>query len=268
MAVATALLGLRRPGATSCSLPPSEGLGALFGLAPWPAVADELSRRGLVKRGRKREADSDAWLGTALMTLYRDTRSRECFEALYSTSRPAVERWILSLVRSGAPRLDADELVQETFINVYRYPNAFRPEHPGSFRAWVRAIALNAMRRASTHSGELSLEELCEGRGELANRGATPLASAVEGEEREELRTGWLLLLQLTQQAMEQLRPRERQALELLECERRSGFYDAAVMGVSRSNFKMIVFRGRRRLAARLRAALQGTPLAANAAAA
>jgi RNA polymerase sigma factor (sigma-70 family) len=237
-------------------------------LSHWPGVADELARRGLVRSGRLALRDADAWLGTALMTLYRDTRSSECFDALYSTSRAAVERWILSLVRGGAPRLDADELVQETFINVYRYPNAFRPEHPGSFRAWVRAIALNAMRRASTRSGELSLDEVAERRSEIAISNVTPLASVLEGEERETLRAGWLLLLLLTQQALEQLRPRERQALELLECDGLSGIRAAAELQVSRSNFKMIVFRGRRRLAARLCAALLGRAYSAAAQAA
>jgi len=37
-------------------------------------------------------------ISTALMALYRDTRDRLVFEALYSYSRSSVEQWISSLL--------------------------------------------------------------------------------------------------------------------------------------------------------------------------
>src|SRR5262245_640462 len=104
----------------------------------WPRAARELQRRGISTQREERESgeEYEGRGSTALMALYRDTRDADAFAALYSFAGPGVLQWIRSLLGRELAHLDPAEILQDTFVNVYRYPAAFRPEHPGSFRVW------------------------------------------------------------------------------------------------------------------------------------
>src|SRR5687768_17557484 len=108
-----------------------------------PPIAAALLRRGTRCQPNRGESPDqyENRVGTALMALYRDTRDPAAFEALYAFTRPSVQLWILSLLGREPTQLDPAEILQDTFVNVYRYPTAFREEHGGSFRVWVRTIA-------------------------------------------------------------------------------------------------------------------------------
>jgi RNA polymerase sigma factor (sigma-70 family) len=217
----------------------------------------EPPRSGSGGRGEPPEVRSNR-TATALMALYRDTRSAAAFDALYTASREGVLAWIQSLVRRGRSPLDPAELLQDTFVNVYRYPTAFRDEHDGSFRVWVRTIAANLVRRAGGGRSRLSFQELPEGLQEPEDTRSCPQRQAEAGEESSTLRGAWILFLAHYARAWKELAPRDREALRLVEIEGRSYLEAGAILAVGRSNMKMIVFRARHRLARRMRAAMAG----------
>ena len=252
------------------SAPDGEAVEPLARLAPWASVLDELAARGVVLDRLPGESleGLENRIGTQLMALFRDSRSEASFEALYAFARGAVLRWIRSLVGRGARHLDPTELLQDTFVNVFRYPGGFREEHSGSFRVWVRTIAGNIVRRASTRGVACSFQELPEGCQEPAERGVGPELQAIAVEQHAHLREAWILFLCHYAEAWTQLSERDRKALDLVE--RRGLSYDEAgrILEVRRSNMKMIVFRSRKRIAARMRAAMRDATQARSALAA
>src|SRR5262245_2169680 len=226
-----------------------------------PALLADLERRGVVLEPLRNES-RDAYenrVSTALMALYRDTREPAAFEALYAFSRASVELWITGLLGRELAHLDPAEILQDTFVNVYRYPGAFRVEHGGSFRVWVRTIAGNVVRRAALTRAKLPQHELEEA-GELEDRAHGPVQAIVDQDESQRLRQAWVLLLWYYAQAWKELGQRDRRTLHLVEVEGLSYQEAGRVLAVGRSNMKMIVFRSRKRLARRIRAAMGGAP--------
>ena len=226
-------------------------------LSSWPRVEHALRERGVVLEPLAGETPDRLAnrIGTRLMAMYRDTRCPECFEALYAVTGPAVFHWIRGLLHRGIAHLDPGELLQDTFVNVYRY----REEHAGSFRVWVRTIAGNIVRRASGRRSRISFQELPEGLQEPQDDAETPELQLVRGEQEENLRSAWILFLSLYAQAWEELSQRDRRTLHLVEVENRSYQEAGRILGVGRSNMKMIVFRSRKRIARHMRAALGRT---------
>ena len=241
----------------------SDAPDPLARLHPWPTVLRRLGEggRGVLRRGVAREPGEslDAYenrLGTRLMALYRDTRSAECFEALYAFARPAVLQWIRGLLHRGLGHLDPAELLQDTFVNVYRYPGAFREDHAGSFRVWVRTIAGNIVRRSSSNHARHLFQELPEGGQEPADGGQTPAEIAQLEEQGRRLRCAWMLFLCHYGRAWKGLSQRDRRTLHLVEVEGLSYVEAGEILEVGRSNMKMIVFRSRKRIAQRMRQAM------------
>jgi len=216
-----------------------------------------LARLGapLIHRPGEAPEEHDNRLGTALMAAYRDTREAQAFEQLYALARGSVLAWIKSLLGRELLHLDPSELLQDTFINVYRYPAAFRDDHAGSFRVWVRTIAGNVLRRAATRRARLLPLETDEPL-ELVDTRRGPSQEADEGEATDRLRRAWVLFLCLYAQAWKELSQRDRRTLHLVEVEGLSYQEAGAVLAVGRSNMKMIVFRSRKRIARRMRDAL------------
>ena len=224
-------------------------------LDPWPAVRRSLSRRGIPPRaaGGESPADLENRVGTGLMALYRDRRSPESFEALYHFSRPAVLAWIRSLLHPGLAHLDAVDLLQDTFVNVFRYPGGFRDRNDSSYRVWVRTIAGNIVRRSAGRSARHHMQELPDNWNEPQDNAADPYHQAESDEEREHLGRAWVLFLMMYGQAWSQLGERDRRTLHRVEVEGRSYQEVGEELKVGRSNLKMIVFRARKRIARRMR---------------
>lgn len=190
------------------------------------------------------------------MAAYRDSRDTLDFDELYRASFDSVLIWVRSLLRQGPAHLDAYELVQDTFVNVYRYPASFRDEHDGSFRVWVRTIAGNVVRRARGKLPREGHAELPEGGLEPADSGCGPALQADMLESVGRLGAAWPLLLAAYHSAWAELAERDRIALELVEVDGLSYAEASKLLKVRASNMKMIVFRARRRLFARLRGLL------------
>jgi len=217
----------------------------------------QLALRGIgaePRRGEGRDAYENR-ICTALMALYRDTRDPAVFEALYRTARASVEQWISSLVGRELLHLDPAEILQDTFVNVYRYPGAFREEHAGSFRVWVRTIAGNVVRRCSIARFRNAQPDQME-LPEPEDRSSGPIQRILEEDESLQLRRAWILLLCYYAEAWKELGQRDRRTLHLVEVEGLSYQEAGRILDVRRSNMKMIVFRSRRRLARRMREAM------------
>jgi len=261
-------LSLVRSVPTVLAPPALSGRGASSPIAAmkrFPAITAQLHERGVSLQkleGESQEALENR-LTTQLMALYRDTRSERSFEALYAVSETSVLQWIRRLLSRGNAHLDPVEMLQDTFVNVFRYPKSFRDEHVGSYRVWVRTIAGNIVRRARGRTLAHPVQALPEGAGELADSCATPESNAQVGEQVRGLQGAWVIFLLHYSQAWKELRPRDQQALLLVEVEGRTYIEAGEILGVGRSNMKMIIFRARKRIAAAMQKAMRGAPLVA-----
>lgn len=226
--------------------------------APLPLrVAQALAEAGVCLTPREGEGveDRDRRLETGLMALFRDQRDDAAYEALYGRSRGVLLSWIVHLLARSGLGADPVELLQDTYINIYRYASSFKDVGTNSFRGWARTIAANLVRRSARRRG-LSLEVLADGGRQIADSRSGPEETALVSEEEDELKRAWVLLLLHYAQAYQLLSPRDRRALHLIEVEGLSYSEAGKHLGVGRSNMKMIMFRGRKRLRAHILGAM------------
>ena len=131
-------------------------------------------------------------------------------------------QWIQSLVRRARSPLDPHELLQDTFVNVYRYAGSFRPEASGGFRAWARTIASTSMRRARRRPRTfgVAFSDLDgEGIPDIEDPVRGPVDSAAQVEEVRDLRKAYALMLLQYAQAYGTLKERDQRALAMVEVE-------------------------------------------------
>jgi len=231
-------------------------------LAPYPGVIARLIARG----ARFEAAPGDVrfalenHLATELMSLFRDEGDAEAFEALHAYTKSSVHDWILSLLRGSARTIDALEILQDTFINVYKYSQSFRSEHNGSFRVWVRTIAGNLIRRAYSRRPTRRFEDMPEGLQEPADTRPGPRALVELEEDRVRLRRAFSLYLLHYRAAFELLSDRDRKAMNLVEVDGLTYKEAGDTLGVRASNMKMILFRARKRLVNHMRRSMGVLP--------
>ena len=196
-------------------------------------------------------------LETSLMALFRDTRDNAAFEELYARSGPALASWILHLCSVRRLRVDPGEILQDTFVNIYRYAGSFREEGCTTFRGWAKAIAANVVRRRGLKRRNASLD------GDLEidppdTRGGPP--EAIDNHERyAAVRQAYALLLLYYADAHRKLSARDRRALEMIEVHGMSYADAGRELRVGRSNMKMIMFRSRKRLRDHMQRAMGAT---------
>jgi RNA polymerase sigma factor (sigma-70 family) len=190
---------------------------------------------------------------TALMVRFRERRGPEEFHALYEGTRDGLLAWISGQVRLRGLAEDPADLLQDTFVNIYRYPAGFRDERASSFRVWSRRIATNVCRRAASRTSTL---RMLPSDPELPQDPADPRCGPGDhlsrAEEAASLVRAWMLLLAFYAASLRNLQPREQAALELVELDDRSYADAARILRVGRSNMKMIVFRARKRMRAEI----------------
>jgi RNA polymerase sigma-70 factor (ECF subfamily) len=191
------------------------------------------------------------------MALFRDERDESSFQALYDYSRARLLVWVVSLI--GPRRRDPDplEVLQDAFVNIYRYAGTFRAEDARSFRVWSRTIVGNLVRRARQPRPARSLDALQEGTSEPVDRRASPAEELVRGEDVRAMARAWLIVLLQYAAAYDRLSPRDRQALDMIEVQGLSYAEAGKQLRVGISNMKMIMFRSRRRIRALISQRLQ-----------
>jgi len=196
-------------------------------------------------------------VSTLLMAAYRDTASNEAFGLLYELNHEGVLRLIYHHLRRSYYAVDAADVLQEVFFNIFRYPFKFNPDRPSAFRNWTYSIVRNtclkhsrkAQRNRAISLGapigdpddEMTLELVDEA-------GATPFQQTSDDEALENLVGAWTLYLHFYLHAYRCLTPREKRALYLVEVDVLPYKEVAAMLDVRVENLKMMIFRARRKV--------------------
>lgn len=196
-------------------------------------------------------------LSTELMGVYRDTRANEAFSLLFELNQDGVLRLVYHHLRRSFFAVDANDVLQEVFFNIYRYPDRFDPTKPAAFRNWthsiVRNTALKYSRRAQRNH-VVSLGGGSEREDDTAllepadEHACTPLEEAQQHEADHELVGAWLLYLHFYLDAYARLTPAEKRALFLVEVKGLAYKDAAAKLDLRVENLKMRIFRARRKV--------------------
>lgn len=203
---------------------------------------------------------SDDALATRLMDAFRVTRDPDVFEGLIEWVRPQLRGRVRARLRRLGAKLDAEEVWQDTIVNIYRYPDRFLANRAGAFAAWSSTIADNVIRRMLRQSRRdvsvcaLDPELLQRHRDAAAPEPGRQVAAREECAAADEALG---LLLQAYLACFAQLSRRERAVLEMVEVQQLRYADIAPRFAVRADALKMVVFRARTRLHDRLRRALQ-----------
>jgi RNA polymerase sigma-70 factor (ECF subfamily) len=149
--------------------------------------------------------------------------------------------WLAARLRSGLPPADVEDVLQETFLAVWRGAKAYQPS--GAAGGWLWTIARRQAalwlrsRKTLLHNGRLELDQ------------ADP----------HDLATGTADRLDLAE-AIAALTPADERAWQLLHVEDRPVAEVAKLMGIPEGTVKSRAHRARRMLRAALRAGGQREP--------
>ena len=141
---------------------------------------------------------------------------------------------------------DAEDVVQESFQQAFIHLKSFNGD--SRFSTWLSRIAINAalMKLRKHRLWDVSLDESAEteepsARMEVEDQGPNPEQLYAQQEQQ-----------RILSEAMNQLTPGMRRAIELRELDERSTEETARIMGISVSAVKARVFHGRKKLRERL----------------
>jgi RNA polymerase sigma factor (sigma-70 family) len=201
-------------------------------------------------------------VATRLMDQFRRDGDPETFDWLVRLTRDHLLRRARRRTRDLGGRVDPAEVVQDTFVNVYRYPDRFEARRPSAFRIWSATILDNVVRRQlrrRRNSCGMQLRSAEELSREPDPHERGPEAQAIQGEDRREAGLVYLVFLQLYLSAFTALGDRERYVLEMVEVRGLRYQELAGHLGLRPEALKMVVFRARRRIFDRVRAMLPAT---------
>jgi len=166
------------------------------------------------------------------------------FEILCKLSANTVFHLARRIMRNNE---DAEDVVQESFQQAFIHLDRFNGD--SRFSTWLSRIAINAalMKLRKKHrQWDVSLDEPAE-TGELSSR----IDIEDQGLNPEQL-YGQMERRRILSEAIDELTPGTRKAIELRELGERSTEETAQIMGISVTAVKARVFHGRRRLRERL----------------
>ena len=201
-------------------------------------------------------------LSTQLMEQFRRTCARGCFGLLYELNRTHLLGQVVQRLRRYQSRADANDLLQEVFFNIYRYPRRFDSSKPDAFRIWTTTIVRNTVlkqMRSLGRSGraEVPFEDLSE---HPEEGGQGPLGGAIERESEVACKRVYLVYLSLYFEFYKRLSNREQEALRLVEVEGVSYREAAEALGIKLENLKMVIFRARRKITRAMKRVFDGLP--------
>jgi RNA polymerase sigma-70 factor (ECF subfamily) len=213
--------------------------------------------------GRGPEALRDG-LSTRLMEVFRVHRSRSAFGLLYELNRQQLLQQVAGRLRRYQSRSDPQDVLQEVFFNVYRYPHRFDAARDDAFRVWSATIVRNTVLkhlRSLSRSGraEVPFEDLPEQPDE-ASRVREPVRGVIEDESRLACTRVYLTYLHLYLRFYSMLSERERRAIHLVEVDGQSYREAARELGIKLENLKMVIFRARRKIHRSMRRVFEGLP--------
>jgi RNA polymerase sigma-70 factor (ECF subfamily) len=166
------------------------------------------------------------------------------FEFLCKQSAQMVFRVARRMMRNNE---DAEDVLQESFQQAFIHLGTFNGD--SRFSTWLSRIAINAALmklRKKQHLWDVSLDESNDDeqsshRLDVEDQGLNPEQLYAQTERQ-----------QILAEAINELAPGTRKAIELREIDERSGEETAQIMGISVSAVKARVFHGRRKLRERL----------------
>jgi RNA polymerase sigma-70 factor (ECF subfamily) len=190
------------------------------------------------------------WLSTSLMDCYKNTGDPAVFALLFEINRTSFQHAIHCNLRRVHHPVDEQDVLQEVFLNIYRYPHRFQADRPDAFRGWGHRIARNTLLKFLRCHDRLSHfraidEDVLQPEDMRVRR---PDRAALEAESADVVNHAFVLYLQLYWMHFQRLSPRERLALSLVEVEGVSYREAAAALGIRLENLKMVIFRGRRKI--------------------
>jgi RNA polymerase sigma-70 factor (ECF subfamily) len=199
---------------------------------------------------------------TRLMEVFRLQQSRVAFGLLYELNQQHLLQQVRSRLRRFQAKIDPNDVLQEVFFNVYRYPHRFNCAREDAFRVWTATIVRNTVLkclRAMKRGGrtEVPFEDLAE-QPEVGSLG--PLGGVVERESAARCQRVYLTYLQLYLRFYSMLSIRERRAIHMVEVEGLSYRDAAAELGIKLENLKMVIFRARRKIHRSMRRVFEGLP--------
>jgi RNA polymerase sigma factor (sigma-70 family) len=203
-------------------------------------------------------------LSTRLMEVFRLHRSRAAFGLLYELNRQHLLQQVASRLRRYQSRSDPQDVLQEVFFNVYRYPHRFDATRDDAFRVWTATIVRNTVLkhlRSLSRSGraEVAFEDLPEPADENG-RATEPVRGVIDDESRLSCTRVYLTYLHLYLRFYSMLSERERRAIHLVEVDGLSYRAAAGELGIKLENLKMVIFRARRKIHRSMRRVFEGLP--------
>jgi RNA polymerase sigma-70 factor (ECF subfamily) len=171
------------------------------------------------------------------------TRIRQQDESAARALIDHLHPFVQKIVRANLPRrADVEDLMQDIFVKIFSHLDQFRGGVP--FEHWVSRIAvnhcINAL-RAQRSRPEWRMADLSEDHAEVVEAIATnPDRDPHPGEA--------LGARELLERLLEQLSPRERMLIQLLEIEDRTIEEVRQLTGWSAVSVRVSVFRARQKL--------------------
>ena len=195
------------------------------------------------------ELERSDWLSTCLMDAYKNSGDQAVFALLYDLNRQAFTVAIQGQLRRTFHHVDPCDVLQEVFLNIYRYPHRFASDRGDAFRNWghriVRNTLLKFLRGETKQARVLSLDDEVQ----FADASArAPDRIASDGECAVVVNRAYLIYLNLYLLHFRRLSAKEQLALTLVEVEGVAYRDAAAQLGIRLENLKMVIFRGRRKI--------------------
>jgi RNA polymerase sigma-70 factor (ECF subfamily) len=194
--------------------------------------------------------DFQDWVSTSLMECFKDGGDPAVFALLFELNRGAFLHAIQGHLRRAYHHVDPDDVLQEVFLNIYRYPHRFHADKADAFRGWGHRIARNTLLKFL--KGQARLARFREIDDEVLQpedtRARRPDRAAMDAESAVAVDQAYLLYLQLYLLHFGRLSAKERQALVMVEIDGVSYRDAAAALGIRLENLKMVIFRGRRKI--------------------
>jgi RNA polymerase sigma factor (sigma-70 family) len=191
------------------------------------------------------------------MDAYRRTGNREAMALLFEHHHDAFLQTVKRSMPIGQRSLDPEDVVQDVFAAVCRYPHHFHADRPAAYRNWAYRIlrnrmfhGLRAIRRAGVPADEAAMLALPD------HHDAPPDEVVIHRESSPVVDQAYVLLLGVLQWCFERLPPRDRELLRRVELDGCCYARLAAELGVTVGVIKVRVFRCRERVARRIDEAL------------
>jgi RNA polymerase sigma factor (sigma-70 family) len=212
----------------------------------------ELAQHRAPRPGARMETEQDFtdWVSTCLMDAFKNTGDAAVFGLLFELNRGSFLHAIQSSLRRAYHHVDPHDVLQEVFLNIYRYPHRFHADKADAFRGWGHRIARNTLLKFL--KGQVRLARFLEIDEDAVQpedmRTRRPDRAASDAESATVVDHAYLMYLQLYLLHFRRLSGKEQRALSMVEVDGVSYRDAAAQLDIRLENLKMVIFRARRKI--------------------